>query len=115
MHAQGPVRVYAVQGAGVDSVQPLPDPGHSDGEPGAGLQPPDDPPDQVLLGAGDEPHVCVGQAPTGLHSEGQAPHRARHTAPVLVTGPAGLKPLALFPPIRLLGNGKRQIHKTQIV
>ena len=106
MHAQGPVRVDAVQGAGVDSVQPLPDPGHGDGELGAGLQPPGDPPVQTLLGAGDEPHVCVDQAPASLHSEGQAPHRARHTAPVLVTGPAGLKPLAHFPPVRLLRKWK---------
>ena len=101
MHAQGPVRVDAVQGAGVDPVQPLPDPGHGDSEPGAGLQPPGDPPDQAVLGAGHQAHLAVAQALVSLHSEGQAPHRTRNTAPVLVTRPADLKPLAHFPPIRL--------------
>ena len=70
MHAQGPVRVDAVQGAGVDSVQSPSDPGHGDIDPGAGLQPPDHPPHQGLLGAGHQAHLEVAQAPAGLHSEG---------------------------------------------
>ena len=104
MHPQGPVSVDAVQGAGVDSVQPPPDPGHGDGEPGAGLQPLRDPPGQGVLGAGVEPHLEVPHPRPSLHSEGSScdslydslvtaylhsegepPHRAPDTAPVLLT------------------------------